>query len=92
MDDLLRWRRPKASDCAPGGRGGAEHERNTTCPAFGPGRGDAATGVGEVLVGMTGRENIPSGFQVLLIPRPQSSSMVPPTPFVETHDFLWFLP
>lgn len=31
-------------------------------------------------------------LQALLIPRPQSSRMVLPTPLLETHDFLWLLP
>lgn len=93
IEDPLRWRRLKASDCGPGGWGSDEDERDTVCRMFGPGSGDAADGAGEVLVVMTVRQNRYFFLiQVLLIPRPQSSKMVPPTPFVETHDFLWFLP
>lgn len=93
VGDPLQGRRPKASDCGPGGWGSAEEERNTTCRAFDQGHGDAAAGVGEVLLGMTVRQTRYSFLlQVLLIPRPQSQGMVPPAPFVETHDFLWFLP
>lgn len=47
-------------------------------------------GEGLATVRVRGRD-IPSCSR-LLIPRPQASRMVPPTPLMETYDFLWFLP
>lgn len=81
----------KDQDGGEDGQGRDESESHKVCCEFGHGSGDAGHGgEGLATVRVRGRD-IPSCSR-LLIPRPQASRMVPPTPLMETYDFLWFLP
>lgn len=88
----LRWGWPEGWRPWWDGQGNDEGDEHRGC-ACGHESGATGCGGGGVLVMARVRWNRSSFLlQALLIPRPQSSRMVLPTPLLETHDFPWLLP